>query len=115
MRSWLTGLAFKPNKKSQIQLRKVKVGMFEEEEEEENDNGGGYRRRRDDHYIQKSARRSENLFVDLKSNDRGRFLKITKDVRGRRDTIMVPEETLQELIDALNNVSDYLKNEGDQD
>jgi len=28
---------------------------------------------------------------------------------------MVPEETLQELIDALNNVSDFLKNEDDQD
>ena len=60
MRSWLTGLAFKPNKKSQIQLRKVKVGMFEEEEEEENDNGGGYRRRRDEPLY------TEKIFADRK-------------------------------------------------
>ena len=55
------------------------------------------------------------FFIDLKANDRGRFLKITEDVRGRRDTIMVPEESLQELIDALQNVSDYLKNEDSED
>ena len=114
MRSWLTGLAFKPNKKSQIQLRKVKVGMFEEEEE--NENNGGYRRRREEPlYTEKIFADRKIFFVDLKSNDRGKFLKITEDVRGRRDTIMVPEETLQELIDALNNVSDFLKNEDDQD
>ena len=78
--------------------------MFEEEEEEEEEgNGGGYRRRQD-----------EPLYTE-KSNDRGRFLKITEDVRGRRDTIMVPEESLQELIDALQNVSDYLKNEDSED
>ena len=85
--------------------------MFEEEEEEEG-HGGGYRRRRDEPlYTEKIFSDRKVFFVDLKSNDRGRFLKITEDVRGRRDTIMVPEESLQELIDALQNVSDFLKNE----
>ncbi|MBO62525.1 MAG: DNA-binding protein [Candidatus Marinimicrobia bacterium] len=91
--------------------------MFEEEEEEEEEgNGSEYRRRRDEPlYTEKIFSDRKVFFVDLKSNDRGRFLKITEDVRGRRDTIMVPEESLQELIDALQNVSDYLKNEDSED
>ncbi len=87
--------------------------MFEEEEE---DNGDSYRRRRDEPlYTEKIFSDRKVFFVDLKANDRGRFLKITEDVRGRRDTIMVPEESLQELIDALQNVSDYLKNEDSEE
>ncbi|NRB43646.1 MAG: DNA-binding protein [Verrucomicrobiales bacterium] len=91
--------------------------MFEEEEEEEEEgNGSEYKRRRDEPlYTEKIFSDRKVFFVDLKSNDRGRFLKITEDVRGRRDTIMVPEESLQELIDALQNVSDYLKNEDSED
>ena len=90
--------------------------MFEEEEEEEEGHGGDYRRRRDEPlYTEKIFSDRKVFFVDLKSNDRGRFLKITEDVRGRRDTIMVPEESLQELIDALQNVSDFLKNEDSED
>ena len=90
--------------------------MFEEEQEEEEGNGSEYRRRRDEPlYTEKIYSDRKVFFVDLKSNDRGRFLKITEDVRGRRDTIMVPEESLQELIDALQNVSDYLKNEDSED
>ena len=30
------------------------------------------------------------FFLDLKENDRGKFIKITEDVRGRRDTIILP-------------------------
>lgn len=44
------------------------------------------------------------FFLDLKENDRGQFVKITEDVRGRRDTIMVPAEILDDFIDALENV-----------
>lgn len=41
------------------------------------------------------------FFLDLKENDRGRFVKITEDVRGRRDTIMLPMEHAEEFIQAL--------------
>jgi len=44
------------------------------------------------------------FFLDLKENDRGRFVKITEDVRGRRDTIMVPIENLDEFLDALTTI-----------
>ncbi len=45
------------------------------------------------------------FFLDLKENDRGRFVKITEDVRGRRDTIMVPIESLDDFIEALQQIS----------
>ena len=46
------------------------------------------------------------FFMDLKENDRGQFVKITEDVRGRRDTIMVPAEILDEFITALQQVKE---------
>ncbi len=44
------------------------------------------------------------FFLDLKENDRGRFIKITEDVRGRRDTIMLPMENAEEFLDALQRI-----------
>ncbi|HRX54538.1 MAG: RNA-binding protein [Verrucomicrobiales bacterium] len=46
------------------------------------------------------------FFLDLKENDRGRFVKITEDVRGRRDTIMLPVEVLEEFIQGLVMISE---------
>lgn len=46
----------------------------------------------------------KTFFLDLKENDRGRFIKITEDVRGRRDTIMLPMEAAEEFMDALERV-----------
>ena len=44
------------------------------------------------------------FFLDLKENDRGRFVKITEDVGGNRDTIMVPAEILGDFIAALSDI-----------
>lgn len=44
------------------------------------------------------------FFLDLKENRRGRFLRITEDVRGRRDTIIIPAPGLRDLRDALNEI-----------
>lgn len=46
------------------------------------------------------------FFLDLKENDRGRFVKITEDVRGRRDTIMLPTDVLDEFIQALQQIAE---------
>jgi hypothetical protein len=43
-------------------------------------------------------------FLDLKENARGKFVKITEDVRGRRDTILLSIEALDEFIAALENI-----------
>ena len=62
-------------------------------------------------YTEKVITDRKVFFVDLKENNRGRFLKITEDVRGRRDTIMLPIEHLDEFIDALNRVRDFDKDD----
>ena len=73
--------------------------------------GDGYRYpRRQQHnpplHTEKIVTDRKIFFLDLKENDRGRVLKITEDVRGRRDTIMLPVEALREFIDALQRIDD---------
>jgi hypothetical protein len=49
------------------------------------------------------------FFIDLKENNRGRFLKITEDVAGRRDTIMLPIQVLPEFLEALQRIGEFEK------
>ena len=44
------------------------------------------------------------FFLDLKRNARGMVVKITEDVNGNRDTIMVPAEILGDFIAALSEI-----------
>lgn len=44
------------------------------------------------------------FFLDLKRNARGMVVKITEDVGGNRDTIMVPAEILGDFIAALTDI-----------
>ncbi|MDA7898471.1 RNA-binding protein [bacterium] len=53
------------------------------------------------------------FFLDLKENQRGRVVKITEDVGGNRDTIMVPAEILGDFIDALADIRDTAEQEQD--
>ncbi len=46
----------------------------------------------------------KTFFFDLKENPRGRFLRITEDVAGRRDTIIVPATGLDEFKAAIDRV-----------
>jgi hypothetical protein len=50
----------------------------------------------------------KNFIFTLKENPRGRFLRITEDVGGRRDTIIVPSTGLEEfkkLVDEMVKAS----------
>ena len=47
------------------------------------------------------------FFLDLKENQRGRFLKITEDVGGRRDTIMLPSGAFKDFLDALQRLVEF--------
>ena len=47
------------------------------------------------------------FFLDLKENQRGRFMKITEDVGGRRDTIMLPAAAFRDFLEALARLVDY--------
>jgi hypothetical protein len=42
------------------------------------------------------------FFFELKENPRGRFLRITEDVGGRRDTIIIPATGLDRIREALD-------------
>ena len=46
----------------------------------------------------------KTFYIDLKENARGRVVKITEDVGGNRETIMVPAEILNDFILALQEV-----------
>ena len=46
----------------------------------------------------------KTFYLDLKENARGRVVKITEDVGGNRDTIMVPAEILGDFIAALSDI-----------
>jgi len=53
----------------------------------------------------------KNLVFSLKENPRGRFLRITEDVGGRRDTIIIPSTGLAEfkkLVDEMVKAADEI-------
>jgi hypothetical protein len=41
---------------------------------------------------------------DLRENPRGRFLKVTEDVGGRRDTVIIPATGLTQVRDVIERV-----------
>lgn len=47
------------------------------------------------------------FFLDLKENQRGRFMKITEDVGGRRDTIMLPAAAFRDFLEAMARLVEY--------
>ncbi len=51
------------------------------------------------------------FFFDLKENARGQFLRITEDVSGRRDAIVVPATGLQDFREAIDRVIARLEQE----
>ncbi|QQL45383.1 DNA-binding protein [Sulfuriroseicoccus oceanibius] len=69
----------------------------------DNQSGGG-RRDHEPLHTEKIFTDRKTYFLDLKENQRGRFVKITEDVKGRRDTILVPTEALDEFIAALETI-----------
>lgn len=48
---------------------------------------------------------NKTLFVDLKENDRGRFLQIAELSNDRKSTVVIPLSGLNTFIEALQKVS----------
>jgi hypothetical protein len=46
----------------------------------------------------------KNLTLSLRENPRGRFLRITEEVNGRRDAVVVPASGLEQFAEALGQV-----------
>lgn len=55
----------------------------------------------------------KTFYMDLLQNARGKVVKITEDVSGNRDTIMVPAEILGDFIDALTDIQTTANEESD--
>jgi hypothetical protein len=49
----------------------------------------------------------ERKLFFLKENQRGRVLKITEDVGGRRNTLMLPAEGFKEFVAALERLVEF--------
>ncbi|MFC1498597.1 DNA-binding protein [Verrucomicrobiota bacterium] len=52
---------------------------------------------------------------DLRENPRGRFLKVTEDVGGRRDTIIIPATGLEQIREILDRTIKANKDAGSVD
>jgi hypothetical protein len=55
----------------------------------------------------------KTFYLDLKKNARGKVVKITEDVGGNRDTIMVPADILADFIAALSDIQETSDNDSD--
>lgn len=52
----------------------------------------------------------KQFYFDLKENPRGRFLRITEDVAGRRDTIIIPSTGLDQFLEAIQKAIEVGQN-----
>lgn len=71
--------------------------------------GGGYQRQK--RQVPEESLKTEKLQIErktfvfnLKENPRGQFVRITEDVNGRRDTIIVPSTGLEEFKRVLESM-----------
>jgi hypothetical protein len=46
----------------------------------------------------------KHFYVELRENDRGKFLRITEEAHGRRNTIIVPSTGVAEFTTAIDQV-----------
>ncbi|MDD5350067.1 MAG: PUR family DNA/RNA-binding protein [Chthoniobacteraceae bacterium] len=46
----------------------------------------------------------KTFFLDLQENHRGRFLRITEDAGGRRETVIVPIENATEFTETVKRI-----------
>ncbi len=61
----------------------------------------------DNELLNEQVQVERKLFsFSLRENPRGRFLRITEDVGGRRDTIIIPSTGLSQVADILKRVAE---------
>jgi hypothetical protein len=46
----------------------------------------------------------KHFFIEFRENDRGRFLRITEEAHGRRNTVIIPSTGLADFERLLNEV-----------
>jgi len=53
----------------------------------------------------------KHFFIELRENDRGRFLRITEEAHGRRNTVIIPSTGIEEFEVMLDEVLSALPDE----
>lgn len=46
----------------------------------------------------------KHFFIEFRENERGRFLRVTEEAHGRRNTIIIPSTGMDEFVALLNDV-----------
>ena len=46
----------------------------------------------------------KHFYIEFRENERGRFLRITEEAHGRRNTVIVPSTGVAEFLEILNSV-----------
>lgn len=46
----------------------------------------------------------KHFYIEFRENDRGKFLRITEEAHGRRNTVIVPSTGLEEFTAAIDDV-----------
>ena len=54
----------------------------------------------------------KHFYIEFRENDRGRFLRITEEAHGRRNTIIVPSTGLDDFSAMLDDVLDAVEAAG---
>jgi len=57
----------------------------------------------------------KTFIFDLRENPRGRFLRITEDANGRRDSIVIPAPGLEELRRVIDEIIEADRKAGEPD
>jgi len=53
------------------------------------------------------AAEPKKFFLDLKENQRGRFLQITEDSGGKRNRIMLPAAAFKDFVESLERLAEF--------
>ena len=62
-------------------------------------------------FSEKISAKHRTFFIDVKENTHGHLIKVSEKSRGRKSTIMMDAEDLEEMITALTNAKNYIEND----
>jgi hypothetical protein len=80
--------------------------MYEENSANDSSYAHAYRQYSRDQILESRELQVERKFfrLEVRQNDRGRFLRITEENQGRRNTVIVPDSGFADFTKAVNDV-----------
>lgn len=56
----------------------------------------------------------KHFVIEMRENDRGKFLRITEEGRGKRNCVIIPSTGIEDFRDALDDVLDGEESESEE-